>query len=427
MLSAHAWSSAHDPFGRERPGSVLRKLVEMLLYLMVLNSVFLYKTGFILIPYLAGGLNTIAGVICLFVMLLEGERFATSVKFAIAMNITANLSQMLANGVTPILGRGLPQMLHWLSTLLIVCYLVRNTATQKRVMIFFTLLLIGVSFYAGETVGVRGGKRVGVAEDIGGNFANPNTLGYVGGFFCVAVLFWSLRCTKAFRPMLWVLAALLFFITVRTVSRVGIFLLLFGLGVLVISVLMGRGARVGGIIMIVVCLLALSQLTFVFADTIYAFEKRLHGERESTMSRLNLYSWDTLGDLAGTLFIGKGPERAESTSTGITAHNTFVYTHMCFGGITAWPYLAWLIVLGVRVVRMLRSRVYTWDTSLMIFAMYSMILGEQLTNNYGYTDFSSIYGIALIEKYAGPFDSRQVVDQLRSDFGLVPRGRLAYA
>lgn len=408
-----------DVYGVERSPSVLRKLVELLLYLMVLNSVFLMRTGIVLIPYLSGGLNTASGLLCLFVMLLEGERPCMSVKFAILMNVTANLSLSLGLGEQPFLGEGLPPLLHWFSMFTMVCFLVQDRRAEKRLMLFFSVLLIAVMLVASETIGTRGGaERVGAAEDIGGNFANTNAVAYVGGFFCTALLFWSLRAARSFRPVLWFLAALLVYITVRTVSRVGILLLLLGIGMLVIAILTGRGTRIGGLVLILVGALALSQLAFLFSDTMVALDKRIHGERESTMSRLNLYSWETLSDLLSTTFLGKGQKQAQNTSTGITAHNTFVYTHMCYGGITAWPFLLWTILLGRRIWRTVKARAYPWDRLIMLGTFYVMIVGEYMTNNMGYVDYSAVFGIAVIEKYTAPFSTRRIAEREWTTAGL---------
>jgi len=403
---------ALDPYGVERSPSILRKLIELLLYVMVLNSVFLMRTGLVLIPYLSGGLNTASGLLCLFVMLLEGERPCMSVKFAVVMNVAANLSLSLGLGIQPVLGKGLPQMLHWFSMLTMICFLVQDRRAEKRLMLFFSVLLIGIMFFTSETISTRGGaERVGAAEDIGGNFANTNAVAYVGGFFCTALLFWSLRAARSFRPVLWFLSGLLLFITFRTVSRVGILLLLFGIGMLIIAIMMGRGTRVGGLILILVGMLVLSQLAFLFSDTMAALEKRIHGERESTMSRLNLYSWQTLGDLMETLFVGRGPANAQNTSSGITAHNTFVYTHMCYGGFAGWLFLAWTILLGRRLWRTIKARAYPWDRLIMLATFFALIVGEYMTNNLGFVDFSAMYGVAVIEKYTRPFSTRLMTER----------------
>ena len=167
-----------DHYGLERPGSIFRKIVEGLFYLMVLNSVFIYKTGLILIPYLAGGLNTGTAIIALFVMVaLEGQRLPTTIWFVVIINIAANLSMVLSMGETPVIGLGLPLLTHWMSLQLIMCLLVQNRGAQKRLIVFFSMLLVVLMAVGQETYGGKGAaKRAGVGEEFGGTFSNTNSL-----------------------------------------------------------------------------------------------------------------------------------------------------------------------------------------------------------------------------------------------------------
>ncbi len=77
---------------------------------------------------------------------------------------------------------------------------------------------------------------------------------------------------------------------------------------------------------------------------------------------------------------------------------------MTFGGITAWPYLLWLLYLCIRILAMLRIRNIYINTKILVIVMFGMALISQFFSNQGYYFLSTIYATAIIEKYAIPYD-----------------------
>jgi hypothetical protein len=88
---------------------------------------------------------------------------------------------------------------------------------------------------------------------------------------------------------------------------------------------------------------------------------------------------------------------------GIAPHNTFLYVHLAYGGMCAYIYLAWLLLLSTRIFRMMLGHELPMDTKLLVVAMFGMGLGAQLLSNQGYVFLASMYGIAVVEKYTHPY------------------------
>lgn len=412
-----AATAADDPFGLERPATFPRVLIEVLYCLCVLNSAFLYRFGLHQIPYLAGGIVTVSGLLCIAIYAFSPEKFPLTFWASCVMWLAANVSQVIGNGQMPIIANGLNLMLFFVCQQMMVYYICQNRGARKRLLIYMASLAILLIGIAGEEMGSGKVKRLAVGETYG-LLANSNGAAYICSFLSVALLFWSLRAVKISRPFLWVMAAALAIVTVRTLSRTGVLVLVLGFGMLVLAILSARGARLGGVVFLVVAAVGASQLAFTVAESFYMLRERIGGDYSSTMSRLNLYDMRTIMDLLSTTPFGRGPDQAIMTSTGITAHNTFVYMHMAYGAITAWPLVIWQIILGIRVFRMARASDYPMDTRLMVVAFYGMVLAEYLTNNMAFLEISAFYGTAMVEFYTSSYSRRSIAERAWRDDAL---------
>ncbi|MCP4590279.1 MAG: hypothetical protein GY842_06025 [bacterium] len=392
-----------DPFGVEGHPSLIRKFVEFMFYLSTANALFLSRTGLMHIRFAGGGVIAVCGALTLFIMLLSRERQPLSVWFIVLINMGANVSQM-AHGVMPITGEGLSRFVHWLSNIIMLCYLVRDRATQKRVVLFMTLIILALVSTGALTTEAKKIERLGL-EDVGGSMADANRLGMVSALFMITMLFWSLRSAKFFRPALWVLASALLAVIFLTVSRAAVLLAGCGLATLLVAIFAARGMRVGGLILIVVALVATSQLGYLLTDSVDALDERM-GQRSS---RLAVYSLGTINDLAHTLILGRGLGGGRQTHAGIESHQSFLYTHMVYGGITAYPYLLWLIILSVRLTRLVLARDYPLDHRLHLVALWGVALGIQLFSNSGYTSVACIYAVAMVEKYSASYSRTRIM------------------
>ena len=400
-----------DVLGIEKPPSFISKFVEGMLYFSTIVTFFPKLTPLAGIPRALGAVVMIVGCLSFFVFLIDDRKIPISIWFAVIINIGANYSQVIGHNQTPIFGEGLTAYFHWISYLVMLCYLVQNKAAEKRVLFFFGILVLLTVYYGGveySHIGRTASGRLALeSKEVGSVFANANDLAYMGGILAIKYLFDSLRSAKFLRPLLWTLALLMVWILIRTVSRGGIFTFGCGLMVLVTSILLSRGVRLGGIILIVIALIAVSQFGYLVASNM-----RLLGKRSLQQSvRTEVLDRRTLYDLWHTKLLGKGAGAAASSS-GVTAHNSFLYTHMSFGGITAWPYLLWQLILGIRVFRMMRYKEVLLDVKLMVVAVFGMALGSHLLSNQGHLLLSGVLATAIVEKYTSCYSKRRIKERM---------------
>jgi len=347
-----------------------------------------------------------SGFLAFVLMLAERQKISIVVWCAIFMNVGANLSQVMGHGVLPVIGEGLAQFSHWCAYLIMLTYLVQNKAASNRVLLFFGLIIV-LTVWSGGELSLEADRLDLKDIEAGASFSNANQLAYTTGFFSIALLFWSLRAAKLLRPFLWALAAVLAFLLIRTVSRGGMLVFACGIMVLIFSILMGRGTRIGGVILILVAFFVVSQLAVLVAGSFDYLGERLGQES----IRTSVYSAETIKQITSSVIIGHGP--GTRTDAGITAHNAFIYTHMCFGGITIWPYIILIWIMGFRILRMFRADDLDSNTKFTVIALFGMSLGCLIFSNMGYAFFNSIYALAVVEKYTSPYSKRKIAERYR--------------
>jgi hypothetical protein len=125
-------------------------------------------------------------------------------------------------------------------------------------------------------------------------------------------------------------------------------------------------------------------------------------------ARKGVYSPRMLGELWETKFFGRGPEDAEARTTGITPHNSFLYIHLVFGGMTGWVYLLWLLYLSRRIFQMFRAKDFPLDMKMQVLALFGMSLGSQILGNLHYLLLSSVFATAIVEKYTSIYSGRSM-------------------
>jgi hypothetical protein len=98
------------------------------------------------------------------------------------------------------------------------------------------------------------------------------------------------------------------------------------------------------------------------------------------------------------MVFGTGQEDAV-TGAGITAHNSFIYTHMAYGGLAGWLYVLWMLWMARGIARMFRAQNLPVDVKLMIAALFGMAIVGHMFSNMGYIFYSSVYATAMAEKH----------------------------
>jgi O-antigen ligase len=350
-----------------------------------------------------------AGFVSLFIILALREPLPGSVWFAVVFNIFANISQVVAHGKIPIIGEGLALLFHWLSFLIMICFLVQNSAAEKRVLVFFAVMIILAVIKGGLMTFVEQYRLtlVGVAAA----FGNANALAHMSVLFAVAALFWSLRSSKSIKPLIWLMAGVLIIIMVRTISRGA--MLAFGCGclVLIVTVMIGKGVRAPGIILTIIAVITVLQFGYLLSRQVEYLKQRYIGAGAAAYSakaRLGIYSLDILDELWETKLFGRGTQDRIARTTGKTPHNTFLYAHLVFGGMTGWTYLLWLLYLGRRIFKMFRAKDFPLDTKMQVLALFGMSLASQLLSNQGQLFYSSIFAAAIVEKYTSIYSRRSM-------------------
>jgi len=162
-------------------------------------------------------------------------------------------------------------------------------------------------------------------------------------------------------------------------------------------------------VVIVAALIGISQFGYYLTEPLRTLEQRI--ELRSAKGRFAVYSAETVGDAMETLLFGRGANNAFVTAAGITPHNSIIYTHIAFGGITSSVYVAWLIILGVRIYRMILGKELNWDTKLFVLAVAGMALATQLLTNVGYLVPSVFFATGIIEKYTAPYSRRRIAER----------------
>lgn len=384
-----------DFFAIDQPQSKLRKIVELVFYLTLLITVFRLQLGISGKVLIAGGTVAAAGLFTFIVYVVQRETLPRSFYFIVAINVAANLSQMIGQGELLFIGSGLPKLLHWCSITLMMCYLVRNHAAEKRMLVFLSVVIFLAAIIGGIEKIHYDTTRLAL-EAVGGAFRNPNQLAYLSGLFSIALLFSSLRSSNTVRILLWTLAFVLFVVLLQTLSRGGMAVFLCGLACLLIAALLTRGKRITGFTLLITVLIGGSLIGSHYTQQFDQLSQRIH--EESYSARLGIYQEDLFGDLSKTILLGTGPESA-ITSQGLTAHNSFIYTHMAFGGPSGYILLVWLLYLGWSVTKVFFSRNIPLDIRMMLIALFGIMLGSNIFSNQGYVFLSSIYAVAVIEKY----------------------------
>ena len=376
----------------EAPPSILRIMVEAIFYFVLTISTFIEQIGVSKIDNLAGAIVTAAGLFTFIVILIQREKLSASFLFMLAIVIAGNFSQVFGNGETPIVGEGLPPLLHGATLTLIFCYLVRNQAAEKRVIFIVCAVIIVTTVLFGEFIFGRLSL-----ENVGGTFSNANDLAYSSGLFGVALLFRSLHSDRKIKILFWTISLVLIFICLRTVSRGGILALGCGLWLFFLTMFIGRQKARNIFFLTTTGIIVACFFSGVVTERMTSIAKRME-ETESFKKRAAVFKEDPLGDMRKTLIFGKGPEMAE-TSAGVTAHNTFLHTHITYGGPAAYIYLLWLLWMIRAIVRVVFNKNIKADIKFMVVAIFLVMFVSQMVSNNGYLFLSSCYVVGVVDKY----------------------------
>jgi hypothetical protein len=371
-----------------------RFAVEAVYYVVLIVTVFRHLMG---LSEHGAALTALAGLGTLVVYLFDGVPIPRAFKFILAINVFANLSLVLGQGETPLIGDGLSNLLHWGSFTLLVLYLCRDPKVETRMLLVTAAVIIAAVQIGGGAYSASTRYDRLYLEEVGGTFANSNQLAYMAGVFSVAMLFRSLRASLVYKVLFWTFAVLLAIIVIRTVSRGGALTFSFGICCFILAVFLTEGKRYAGLVAFIVVTIVASVLILHggYDEQLSSLGDR--AQENSYEARAHVFSSELLAELWGSILSGYGPQGAFVSGVGIKAHNAFIYTHMAFGGIAAYILTYWILSLGWRIKNLLFSNIVDVDKKLFGVAMFGMVLGCLLLTNSGYLLLSTIYATGICQ------------------------------
>jgi hypothetical protein len=119
-----------------------------------------------------------------------------------------------------------------------------------------------------------------------------------------------------------------------------------------------------------------------------------------------------------TVVLGRGFKNARVTGTDTQPHNTFFMMHIAYGGLCAWIYAGWIIVLCTRALRMVFSNEYTIGRKLEILGIFIVSMGCQIMSNFGILNYAVVFGMAYASIYTACF-SRKAILQRQYEYEIV--------
>ncbi len=376
---------------------IARLFVEILFYISIVCRAFGEQLGVIKFVGLSGAIIIFSGLTSLMIIIIKHEKIPFSFYFALGVTLCGILSEMYVARSLMQMGSS-KDLLFWTSYLLMASYFVRNDRAARR-MSFFLVGCILLALKTGyiETYGI--GERLDISG-LGGALVGPNTIGPLGATIAVCFLFFSLSATKKFKILYWIAALFSAYIAARTVSRMALAILAYGVFVFCITSIFTKGGKLGFIILVILALFAASKYAYEINQLALSFETRFQKQPD------RLAGYDLLSYMKSTIFLGVG---RESILTVLNVpHVTFFYLHFVYGGVSAWIYLFWLMWISIRCWRALWSdEIYLRD-KLELIALYGVFLLPQLASVFAPEAYGVLFVSALLDRYTSHFSRQNI-------------------
>ena len=379
-----------------------RFVAEILLYISLILGAFGEQVGTTNVPVLGGAIILLCGLITAGIMLAEGKKLPMSIWFALVITILANVSEVI-NGQQP-LNTSVNAMLFWMCRLLIACHLFKNDKAAHRAFFFLALcILLAIGRGGlGEVTGVGRVERLTTGEQMTGALQGPNGIGPAAASVASFLLFFSLRSSKKFKLFYWLAAMLIAYIAIRTVGRRSIFMLFFGVFVFCLAATFTKGGKFGFIMLIFLTIFGVAR----YAYTLTRVKETATIRFAQGYDRLAMNP-ELRSDVAKTVLFGMGREELFSRYGNIP-HVPFYYLHLTYGGLTAYIYVVWLILLSMRCWRIFWSPEVDWRYKFEMTAAYGLFMLPQIASVFGPAQYGTLLVTAMLEKYTAPFSRRQV-------------------
>ena len=379
--------------------------LEILFYLIIVSTFFPEISGINQFDNLGGLLITSAGFLVLLFYYIKKEKLPKSFIFLLLINISANLIQYIGYKEPFIFGLGLPELFLCGWTFLMVSYLIKNDKIEKRVVLIASIIiLVQISV---SNIFLSDYQRLVLGSSAGG-FADANRLAYVSGTFAILLIFYTIRAKLIRRVIYLIISGFLIYFCLRTASRGGIIALTLGLFLFLVSIsLSSRFSKFRSrVVLVILFIIFLLFVINSIVDEINILNIRF-ADMHSYQKRLNVFSAGLWKDLNSTILLSMGSigEYAK-TSSGISAHNTFIYNHMVYGGLTAYIYLIWMFWLFIGIVKLIKDKAVSLIQKTRIISLGWILVITIFTSNMSYIFISSIFIIAMIDKSTKDYNRR---------------------
>jgi hypothetical protein len=232
-----------------------------------------------------------------------------------------------------------------------------------------------------------------LSENIAAMFANANDLATVSSSIAIILLFYSLRCKKILAIICVAVALLLAAVTLETVSRQGLVVLLLGFSLYLAVVGLYRKGKAGFIALV----LLISVLGYGFARE-YTIVRGAYEYRLGQRTARTAYLRTALRDMSETFVCGKGSSRP-LTADGFEPHNTFFYLHIAYGGLCAWTYAIWLVFLSLKTAGNFVGRRAKREMRVELVSMLGIFVVPQLVLPFAVANFGCILPLAILERH----------------------------
>lgn len=364
-----------------------RITVEGLFYAAIGSRVFGHQLGILKVTGVSGALIVASALVCLLIILFRHEKIPASIYFALLINVFAMITDLLW---LETLNR---DMLFWLSTLLMACFIGRDERVVIRLLLFIAACVAGAlaldAVFAAERVGIM---RLYLNKDGAGSmFANSNDLAQIAGVTAVILLFRGIDRSLLPKLGLYAVSLGLATVTLLTLSRQGLVFLGAGLVLYCTTLCLSRNrslelliisAAIAGII-----LYHLGSLTEIINGYAYRFTQD---------SGRTAYWLTAPRDMQSSFIAGFGSNNAYAFD-GSVPHSTFLWLHLAFGGACAWTYALWVAVLGWRSSAVVMRPDASWLIRIETLAIFLMFLAAQFTTVFAPGNYAFILCVAILE------------------------------
>jgi len=362
-------------------------IVEIMLYISILCRVFGNEFGVLAYPGLSGAIIVMSGITCFIIMSYNKVKMPVSIIFVFIIVLIATITDFYIYKLISV------DMIIWMCTLLMACYVAKNTQSTLRFVYFLSFIVILSVFLGGSYIGQNQGyERLTLkGSGIGSMFSNSNALAQVAVMTATCLFFSSFALRSFYKALCLCFALCLSIVVLMTLSRQGLVFLVVSILFFIFASIHKKISKSGVLILLTITLFVVMFFNVEFNRLVESYQYRL------SLNSDRVAYWSTAySDMTATLFSGNGGLKAYS-SVGIVPHNTFLWIHLAYGGPCAYVYLFWLLYIMIKSTQVILSYDEDIVCKYMTLAILVLFLLGQSVNVFAPGNYGYILGIAVLE------------------------------